>query len=153
MQLGLDTQYPALGPIQLGLAHQIVGVHPRTPDIPDPLLRTRWAPSPCDRLSRPRTTTDPPPRSGALNRQRACPPPPWRDGGEGDPRMVPTFTITPVGGIGAQLCPCSLAADTPQAFSVSSPPTTQSGFGVDAPHRAACAAARPTSTSLEPVPS
>ena len=69
----------------------------------------------------------------AISRRRACPPPPWLGGGEGGPGTVPTFTITPVGGIGAQLFPCSLATGTPQAFPVASPPTTQSGFGVAVP--------------------
>ena len=36
----------------------------------------------------------------------------WR----GDARMVPTFAHDPIGGFGAQLCPCSLATGTPQAF-------------------------------------
>ncbi len=34
--------------------------------------------------------------------------------------MVPTFTFEPFDGIGAQLCPCSIATATPQAFTVAS---------------------------------
>ena len=52
------------------------------------MLQIRCLPSPCSRLSRPRTTTKAPPHPRANSRQRACPPP---KGGEGD-RMVPTFT-------------------------------------------------------------
>ena len=51
----------------------------------------------------------------------------------GDDGTVPTFTSDSVGRIGARLCPCSLAASTPQAFLVASPPATLSGFGVTAP--------------------
>ena len=47
------------------------------------LLLARWAPSPCRRLSRPRTTTGPPSRPEAISRQRACPSPPWLGGGKG----------------------------------------------------------------------
>jgi hypothetical protein len=39
----------------------------------------------------------------------------------------------PIGQVGAQLYPDSLATPTPQAFSVASPPTSLSGFGVDPP--------------------
>ena len=34
--------------------------------------------------------------------------------------MVPTFTLEPFDGVGAQLCPCNLATATPQAFTVAS---------------------------------
>jgi hypothetical protein len=34
--------------------------------------------------------------------------------------MVPTFTLDPFDGIGAQLCPCSIAAVTPQTFTAAS---------------------------------
>src|SRR6185312_9953595 len=51
VQLGLDLQYPDLGPHQGRL--QLVGVHRRPPDIPVPALLTCWPPSPCGRLSRP----------------------------------------------------------------------------------------------------
>jgi hypothetical protein len=39
----------------------------------------------------------------------------------------------PIGQVGAQLYPDSLATPTPQAFSVASSPTSQSGYGVDPP--------------------
>ena len=34
--------------------------------------------------------------------------------------MVPTFTLDPFDGMGAQLCPCSIAAVTPQTFTAAS---------------------------------
>jgi hypothetical protein len=37
--------------------------------------RTHWTPSPCGRLSRPRTTTGPPPRPGGNSGRCACPEP------------------------------------------------------------------------------
>jgi hypothetical protein len=49
------------------------------------MLQIRCLPSPCGRLSRPRTTTKAPPHPRANSRQRACPPT------AGSPRMVPTF--------------------------------------------------------------
>ncbi len=39
----------------------------------------------------------------------------------------------PIGQVGAQLYPGSLATPTPQAFSVAPSPTSQSGYGVDSP--------------------
>ena len=39
--------------------------------------------------------------------------------GSGVFEMVPTFTLEPLDGVGAQLCPC-LATTTPQAFIVAS---------------------------------
>ena len=36
--------------------------------------------------------------------------------------MVPTFTLEPFDGVGAQLCPCNIATATPQAFTVASRP-------------------------------
>ena len=44
--------------------------------------------------------------------------------------MVPTFTREPFDGVGTQLCPCSIATATPQAFTVASPPATSPGPGV-----------------------
>ncbi len=38
--------------------------------------------------------------------------------------MVPTFTLEPFNGVGVQLCPCNLAAVTPQAFTTASEPAT-----------------------------
>jgi len=47
--------------------------------------------------------------------------------------MVPTFTLEPFDGRGAQLCPCSIATGTPQAFPVAS------SFGdIDRPRSSPC---------------
>jgi hypothetical protein len=90
VQLDLDPQYPP--PRHLDVGPRCVGVHRRPPGLPAPQLRNRCPPSPCSRLSRPRTTTRTPPHPGVINRRCACPPPAWPTGGEGDPGMVPTFT-------------------------------------------------------------
>jgi hypothetical protein len=43
-------------------SRQITRIHQRSPGLPALPLLTCWPPSPCGRLSRPRTTTGPPPR-------------------------------------------------------------------------------------------
>jgi len=65
--------------------------------------------------------------------------------------MVPTFTLEPFDGVGAQLCPCNLATSTPQAFLVASRPTTQTGPGVPRTEVRVRAATQPTSVRLELV--
>ncbi len=90
----------------------------------------RWTPSPCgpkrpcDRLSRPRTTTGPPSHPGGIDRQRVFPPTNWLLAGEGTIGMVPTFTLEPFDGGGVQLCPCGIATATTQPFTVASRLTT-----------------------------
>jgi hypothetical protein len=125
----------------------------RPPDCPATALLARWVPSPCDRLSRPRTTTDPPPRPGAISRQRACPPPPTMGVGEGGTGTVPTFTTSRSTGLAPSSSPCSIATSTPQTFLVASPPTALDRLRSPRPptSRTACAALRPRSTSLEPA--
>ena len=44
--------------------------------------------------------------------------------------MVPTFTLEPIDGVGAQLCPCGFATATPQSFTVASWLTTLTSPGV-----------------------
>ncbi len=44
--------------------------------------------------------------------------------------MVPTFTLGPFDGLGAQLCPCGFATATPQTFTVASQPATPTDEGV-----------------------
>ena len=51
----------------------------------------------------------------------------------GRPRDGSHVHHAPVDKGGAQLCSCSLATGTPQAFPVTSPPTFGIGFGVDHP--------------------
>ena len=65
-------------------------------------------------------------------------------------RVVPTFTRSSIGQGGAQLYSGSIAAATPQAFTVASPPLELNGFGVK-PARGSCAADRPISARLEPA--
>ncbi len=48
--------------------------------------------------------------------------------------MVPTFTTSSIGQIGAQLYSGSIATPTPQAFNVASPPAVKPGYGVDGDH-------------------
>src|SRR3954451_11506456 len=90
VQLGLDPQYPRLGP--LGVRPQHVGIHQRSPTLPLHRLRTRCRPSPCARLSRPRTTTAAPPRPGPLSRRRTDPLPTWTVDQRDQPGTLPTFT-------------------------------------------------------------
>ena len=71
VQLRLHREYPRLGLIEVGPRR--AGVHQRPPRSAL-MLRTRWTPSPCDRLSRPRTTTGPPPHPDGISRRRAFPP-------------------------------------------------------------------------------
>ena len=128
MQLGLDPQYPA---VRLGQGgRQLAGVHQRAPGLPALRLRTRCRPSPCGRLSRPRTTTAAPPRPGATSGRRTCPPPTWPARGAGGVRAVPTFAARSIDGRGVRLCPCGLATPTPQTFGAASRPATLTGPGV-----------------------
>jgi hypothetical protein len=68
----------------------------------------------------------------------------------GRPRVVPTFTRSSIGQIGAQLYPGSIATPTPQTFSVASPPSAAHGFGVDPTTRDHALHPRPLSTRFEP---
>jgi hypothetical protein len=54
--------------------------------------RAHWTPSPCGRLSRPRTTTGPPPRPDGNGGRCACPAPATA-GPAGTAGALPTFTI------------------------------------------------------------
>jgi hypothetical protein len=64
-------------------------IHQRSPGIPALRLLTCWLPSPCDRLSRPRTTTEPPPRPVPSADDMPALPPRWLHGGEGDTGRFP----------------------------------------------------------------
>ena len=151
MQLGLDPQYPQLG-LDRGSGHDASVFTGDLLTFQSRRLRTRWVPSPCGRLSRPRTTTDPPSHRQAISRRHAFPLPPWLTGRKGDPAAVPTFTMQPFDGIGAQLFPCSLATATPQAFTVASGRPSLDLPGVaPAELGEACTADRPTSTRFEPA--
>jgi hypothetical protein len=150
VQLGLDSQYPRLR--LLGGRPRRAGVHRRPSGMPAPPLRTRCPPSPCGRLSRPPTTTGTPSPPRVISRRRACPPPAWLASGEGDPGRVPTFTIDR----STRAVPSSSPAASPQVRRRLSlwPPRRRvlRRRGVDRPaHGRSRAAARPTSTRLEPV--
>ena len=60
--------------------------------------------------------------------------------------MVPTFTPGPFDGVGAQLCPCSIATATPQLFTVASQPAKRTGRRVPRP------AFTPGGHALQPSP-
>ena len=64
-------------------------------------------PSPCSRLSQPRTTTRPPPRPGAISRRRACPSAARLGGGEGGVKMVPVFTTHRLTGLAPSSSPAA----------------------------------------------
>ncbi len=53
--------------------------------------------------------------------------------------MVPTFTLEPLDGVGAQLCPCDIATTTPQAFTVASESATSTDCGVPRTFVCGCA--------------
>ena len=90
------------------------------------MLQACWTPSPaplggaCSRLSRPRTTTGPPPHSGSISWQRAFPPDRQKRIGTGAIGVVPTFTLKPLDRVGTQLCSCNIVTATPQTFTVTS---------------------------------
>jgi hypothetical protein len=87
VQLGLDLQYPLPG---LQQAEQwFTRIHQRSPGIPALRPLTCWLPSPCDRLSRPRTTTKPPPRPVPSADDAPALPPCWLQGSEGDTGRFP----------------------------------------------------------------
>jgi hypothetical protein len=87
VQLGLDLQYPLPGSQQ---AQQwFTRIHQRSPGIPALRLLTCWLPSPCDRLSRPRTTTEPPLRPVPSADDVPALPPRWLHGSDGDTGRFP----------------------------------------------------------------
>ncbi len=149
VQLALDPQYPRLGFDQR--RPRCVGVHRRPPGIPHRSLRIRCPPSPCGRLSRPRTTTRAPPHPGLISRRRTCPPPPWLGGGEGDPEMVPTFTMHRSTGEVPSFAPAA-SPHLRRRPSVWPPHRHSEPASESTTHRWwSCTADRPTSTRLEPA--
>lgn len=65
--------------------------------------------------------------------------------------MVPTFTLEPFDGVGAQLCPCNIATATPQAFTVASRSATSPNQGVPPAEAEVRVAAQPRSARFELV--
>ena len=148
--LCLHHTHPPLGLWEVG--PRCAGIHQRPPRS-TVRLRTHWTPSPCDRISRSRTTAGPPPHPTGISRQQAFPPTAKIPAGEGTGRMVPTFGLQPFDRVGAQLCSPSIATATPQAHTMASRPATSTDQSVT-PHSntvRVCAATRPQSTRFEPL--
>ena len=99
---------------------QIADIHQRPPRSVS-LLRAHWTPSPCTRLSR---CSDYYGSSAPLRQHRPATDLPryarLAVAQAGTNGVVPTFTLEPFNGVGAQLCPCNLATATPQSFAVAS---------------------------------
>ena len=150
VQLGLDSQYPRPRPHR-GRATDASVFTGDLLTLPVPLLRLAGSLRhvrgfPALGLLRTLRPIPGPSADGGPARRR----PGWAAG-----RAAPDGSHVhhePVDGVGAQLCPCSLATSTPQAFLVASwpAPITDSESPLADQH-AACTAARPISTRLEPV--
>src|SRR5215216_582751 len=152
VQLGLDSQYPRLRLLNGERRPRRAGIHRRPPSLPVTLLRTRCRPSPCDRLSRPPSTTAAPSPPKAPSRRRACPPPARLAGGEGNLGRVPTFPTSRLTGTVPSFSPAA-SPHLRRSLSVWPPrrPVSPASESRCAPSARACAAARPISTRLEPV--
>jgi hypothetical protein len=113
------------------------------------MLQARCPPSPCGRLSRPRTTTRAPSRPGATDRRRVPPLAAWLTGESGRSGAVPTFACDQLMEEAPSFAPAALTAGTPQAFPTASggKPEEESFETPTSP----VTAARPTSTEFEPV--
>ena len=150
VQLGLDLQYPPLGPVQSRLS-RCVGIHPRPPGIPLSSLLTCWSPSPCTRLSRARTTARPPPHP-ARSADDVSIPPTLMDSRQREPcGMVPVFTANRLISLASSSAP---TASPPVRRSPSWWPPYQHRKLVTestAHHRRSCVATRPVSPRFEPV--
>jgi hypothetical protein len=137
VQLGLDLQYPILGPQQGQL--RIARVHRRHPSWHSSIRPARLAGplSPCVRLSRTRRRVVTPAnyreafaRTGHPSAATPAQSPSWTDPGT---RRTPVGSHVHQQSIsqgGAQLYPGSIATATPQAFTVASSPPEPNGFGV-----------------------
>ena len=115
VQLGLPSQYPLLR--QLGVKRR-GRIHARPPER-RLMLRSCCPPSPCGRLSRPRTTTRTPPRPAPISRHRALPGCHQQPGAHG---ALPTFTKIRLTGSAAGCTPTAHPAGTR-----SLPPATTPG--------------------------
>ena len=116
VQLGLSSQYPLLR--QLGVKRR-ERIHTRPPERLL-MLRSCCPPSPCGRLSRPRTTTRTPPRPAPISRHRALPGRHQQPGAHG---ALPTFTMIRLTGLAAGCTPTAHPAGTR-----SLPPATTPGI-------------------------
>src|SRR5215203_1859558 len=152
VQLGLDSSYPRLRLIQRERRPRRAGIHRRPPSLPVTLLRTCCRPSPCDRLSRPPSTTAAPSPPKAHSRRRACPPPARLAGGAGHLGRVPTFPTSRLTGAVPSFSPAA-SPHLRRRLSVWPPrrPVSPASESRCAPSARACTAARPISARLEPV--
>jgi hypothetical protein len=85
---GVPAPWPRRGQGAKRRCSPATSSHPNVP-------RVRWSPSPCGRLSRPRSTTAPLPRPGGDSGRCACPGP---QGPAGTAGTLPTFTINRLAG-------------------------------------------------------
>jgi len=115
VQLGLPSEYPLLGRVD---RHWCGRIHARPPERLL-MLRSCCPPSPCGRLSRPRTTTRTPPRPAHFSRHRALPVCHPQSGAR---RALPTFTMIRLTGSEAGSTPTAHPAGTR-----SIPPATTPG--------------------------
>ncbi len=125
----------------------------RLPALQPPVLLETAAALPHVRgLSPARSTTAAPPRPGPIGGQCAQPYPPVgheRQGRDPDGSRVHSDSLVEVG---ARLCPCGLAASTPQSFLTASLAAHAHRLGSSPPTRSAGARrSRPRSTRFEPV--
>ena len=118
VQLRLPSQYPLFG--QLGVKRR-ERIHARPPERLL-MLRSCCPPSPCGRLSRPRTTTRTPPRPAPISRHRALPGCHQQPGAHG---ALPTFAMIRLTGSAAGFAPTAHPAGTR-----SLPPATTPGLDI-----------------------
>ena len=151
VQLGLNFQYPPLGPVQSRLS-RCVGIHPRPPGIPLSSLLTCWSPSPCARLSRARTTTRPPPHP--TRSADDVPIPPTRmDSRQREPcGMVPVFTANRLISVASSCAPAT--SPRVRRSPSSQPPHRHRKPATESTshYGRLCVAPRPISARFEPVP-
>ena len=106
VQLGLPSQYPLLR--QLDGRQRRGRLHARPPERPL-TLQSCCPPSPCGRLSRPRTSTRTPPRPAPISRHRALPGCHQQPGAHG---ALPTFTMIRLTGLATGSTPTALPSGT-----------------------------------------
>ena len=147
VQLALDPEYPLLRRHRLGPRR--AGIHRRLFSPSRRALQARCLPSPCGRLSRPRTTTEAPPPPGGIGRRWTLPAP----RGEAATGRVPTFTAVRSMGVAPSFSPAGLprrsrspSSRTPDSTAISAVPgrVTRLISGSHAP------LVRPISVGFEP---
>ena len=153
VKLGLHLRYPTAGSTPRSGSPIFTGA---SFGITTSCLRViRCRPSPCARLSRPRTTTAAPPRPGPIGRRWTQPDRPrWQRGRRAGPGRFPCSLLSLSGG-GAQLCP----AASPRLRRSTSPwpPGDRTDARPGVPHhrnsaRDGCAPQPAQSARLEPAP-